>query len=245
MARPLLLEQNAALLGFLDDLLTEEPQAEPAAAELPQEPALTTDTVTPVAEREIPIAAEELALDGTPTAEIPEAIIPAQEMHAPAGRIPIVPDWGREAFQAMVFKVGELSLAIPLVELAGVVEWQPELIDSQGASGLCMGHFPHAGQSVTVIDTARFIFPEQHLQALGGPHISPRLSRIVLINQGNIGLACNEVFEVITIESAQVNWRSDKTRRQWLAGTMLDQLIAVLDARTTAEILTDERDIAN
>ena len=241
MTQQLLVDQNAALLDFLDDLLTESAEDTALAGQSVPEPAMSADAPAPAAE---PVSeGNGPGLDKIPATEPPAAHVP--ENDSVAGRVPIIPDWGAEAFQAMVFKVGDLSLAIPLVELAGVVEWRPELVDKTGATGFRLGCYPHSGQSVTLIDTARFIFPAERLAALYGPDTNSRLSRIILIDKGNIGLACDEVYEVFSIQPELVNWRSEQTRRQWLAGTMLEQLIAVLDARATAELLVAGRNNSN
>lgn len=223
MTQQVMVEQQAALMDFLDDLLSEEPET----GALPEEPAPQGDSPS-----DTPLAQANGVFP-----EFETTVVKSPAAWSPDGRIPIIPDWAGQTFQAMVFKVGELSLAIPLTELAGVLEWRPELLDTGLATGVCLGRYPHAGQSVSVIDTARFIFPEQQLPFLSTPDSNRRLTRMILINKGKIGLVCHTVFELIDIDPQQVSWRSDKTRRQWLAGTMLAQLIAILDARTTAEIL--------
>lgn len=234
MTRPSLVEQNEALIDFLDDLLTEDPGGEDEAGQTGIEAEQTAGGL-----------AEELPQSGEAPAGVaahqagPGAHEVAREVESATGRIPIIPDWGREAFQAMVFKVGELSLAVPLQELAGVLEWKPEQVEQQAGSLMCLGHYPHAGRTLTVVDTARFIFPASHLAHLAGPGSRRQISRIILIDNGNIGLACDEVYEVIRILPGQVTWRSAKTRRQWLAGTMLKELIAVLDAPAAVRILAD------
>lgn len=239
MTQQLLVEQHEALSGFLDDLLTESLDETGDVNEC------LADAHEPV-EQDI---SEETGIshEQTPTSASAVEYITDNDLPLLAidERVPVIPDWGNRVFQAMVFKVGELSLAVPLVELAGVVEWRPDPADNIDVNGFYLGRQPHAGQSVMVFDVARFIFPAERFEALCCPEPYSRISRIILIDKGKIGLACDEVFEVISIQPDQVNWRSEKTRRKWLAGTMLEQLTVVLDARTMAELLLDESNDLN
>lgn len=217
-----LVNQNEALIDFLDDLLCED-----------------VDEPTPV---NVPEPSETVVAEKEP---VPEAVIVEQEevvQPAPVdkhGRQLIIPDWGREAFAAMVFKVRDLSLALPVQELAGVIDWQTAGVEQQAGSLLLLGQSQHKGKTVNVVDTARFIFPEEKLTTLAAQG-GTALSRIILINNGKIGLACEEVYELIDIQPDQVTWRSENTRRKWLAGTMLEEMIVLLDAATAADILTRE-----
>ena len=228
MAAANLVNQNEALMDFLDDLLTEAPDSPELEEQL--EPHNEVAEIDALAK---------------PSSEIPQQAVvepppPAPDIEDATGRKLIIPDWGRQPFAAMVFKVRDLSLAIPVQELAGVIDWQAARVEQQAGAMLLLGQTDYAGQAVKVVDTARFIFPDSKLAALaeqGGQH---KLSRIVLINNGKIGLACDEVYELIDIQPSQVTWRSELTRRKWLAGTMLEEMIVLLDSATTADILADK-----
>ena len=225
MSQPLLVAQHEALNDFLDDLLTEDGTGSQAGSD---DSMLTTESA------------------GEPGSASSEIVLPAQVRSDDAvsqfvddGRIPILPDWGLQAFQAMVFKVGELSLAIPLTALAGVIEWQPERAEPASADGLHLGDYQHAGQSVSVIDIARLVFAGSPFDDLIKTRTRPQITRIILINNEKYGLACDAVYEVITIEPTRVNWRSARTRRQWLAGTLLDERIAILGVESASRILSN------
>ncbi|MDH5444590.1 MAG: chemotaxis protein CheW [Gammaproteobacteria bacterium] len=235
MAATNLVNQNEALLEFLDDLLTEETQdevQEENQAENVTDEILSEPEIEPECEQ-LQQAVESGIEEITEPDFIPE-IVDA------SGRQIIVPDWGRQRFQAMVFKVRDLSLAIPLQDLVGVIDWQTAKVEQQAGSMLLLGHAQHADQTVSVVDTARFVFPVSRHAELTDQACQPGFNRIVLIYNGKIGLACEEVYEVSTIDPNNVTWRSPKTRRQWLAGTMLEEMIVLLDVRTMTDILLNE-----
>ena len=208
MAMAKLVNQNEALVDFLDDLLSEEVEQE------------LVDTEVEEAHQPQPQSLPDLE----------DAL----------GRKLVVPDWGRQPFQAMVFKVRDLSLAVPLQSLSGVINWVSSEVSQEAGTLLLLGQTSHAGKLVNVVDTARFVFPDEQLTEMAEQGLGSEISRIILINNGLIGLACDEVYEVIDIQPEQVTWRSQKTRRKWLAGTMLEEMIVLLDGETLADILAIE-----
>ncbi|MCW8982854.1 MAG: chemotaxis protein CheW, partial [Gammaproteobacteria bacterium] len=81
--------------------------------------------------------------------------------------LPIEPEWGREKFQVMLFKVSGLSLAVPLAELNGVQEWVSDAITPMpGHAPWYLGLVNYRDKQVPVIDTARFVMPEDRLNML-------------------------------------------------------------------------------
>ncbi|MDH5777388.1 MAG: chemotaxis protein CheW [Gammaproteobacteria bacterium] len=151
----------------------------------------------------------------------------------------IIPAWAYTSFQAMLFKVGNLSLALPLTELLGVVEWKDiELTSSE--QKIVLGHCQHQGQDVSVVDTARFVFPPERYAELAGENVAHRVSRIVVIQNSHWGLACDSIHEIITIEPASIRWRTTKTRRQWLVGTSVKDMYALLNIEGLKAMLEAE-----
>lgn len=229
MSEQLLVDQNEALLDFLDDLL-----AEPEDAPEEVEPAeIETATADPSSGQPEDEEADFIAdLEGGHLAGRPDLAV----------RVPIIPDWGESAFQVTVFKVGDLSLALPQAEVMGIVEWQADLADITEAAGIILGHYPHAGRIVTVIDTARFLAASEHHPSLARLEQRSSLSHIILINKGKTGLSCDGIEAALELLPDQVNWRSEKTRRKWLAGTVLDRLLVLLDSRSIVKMLSDDSD---
>lgn len=238
MSQPLLVAQHEALNDFLDDLLTEDvDDSHPVVDESSTAAGLSDEAkaATPSTDGPQPVSPETAETVLSDSVNSGNTLPPFTD----DGRIPVLPDWGLQAFQAMVFKVGELSLAIPLTELAGVIKWRPERVEGPSANGLYLGHYQHDDQSVSVVDIARLVFAGNRFDYLIKTEASQRLTRIILINNAKWGLACDAVYEVITIQPTRVNWRSTRTRRQWLAGTLLDDMIVVLDVQSMTRILSD------
>ncbi len=143
-------------------------------------------------------------------------------------------------FQVLMFKVAGLSLAVRLVELNGVLEWdESKITEMPGHSKFYMGLLQYLGKSIPIIDTARLVFPEDKLIALSAANPLERVSRIVLIDDGKWGLACDEIAEVIDLSHDDVKWRAHRSKRKWMAGTVIQHMCALVDASGFSEMLED------
>ncbi|MGE0082368.1 MAG: chemotaxis protein CheW [Thiohalomonadaceae bacterium] len=191
--------------------------------------------------REVPELAEE-----APPPPAPAPAAPVVDAPAPANAVAAAPapqevapppEWGRQRFQAMLFRTAGLMLAVPLVELSGVQEWEaspvtplPRHVD------WFLGLVRYRGRSVPVVDTALLVLPQERRARLT-TSAAERSTRIVFIGEGDWGLACDSVAEVITLEPDQVRWRTTRTSRSWLAGTVIQHMCALIDPAAFARLL--------
>jgi purine-binding chemotaxis protein CheW len=254
-----LVDQKIAVSMFLDSLMREpEPESEPSApeaetvapfAEAPPTPVITTPVLrpadivvelTPPIQEEIspPIEGRTESIEEVQVESVQEADAVEIEETVPvsAGQ----PEWANQPFQAMLFKVAGLSLAVPLVELNGVVEWNEDNVtEMPGHAAFYMGLMTHLDKSIPVIDTARLVLPAEKLHQLAGDEPRERVTRVVLIDDHRWGLACDEVNEVVTLQPDQVRWRTSRTKRAWLAGTVVDHMCALIDGPAFSAMLKD------
>jgi len=211
----MLVEEKEALNLYLEALLR-EPMEETAPIEAP---AVETAPVEAPA-----------VVDAPP--KVAQAVAPA-----PAVQANDMPAWGEAPFQVLLFRVAGLTLAVPLVKLSGVQEWFGEKVTPMpGHSESYLGLVSYRERNnVPVVDTACFVLPEDRLPRLGPA--SERIRRVVFIADGRWGLACDELAQVVRLEPDQVRWRSSRTKRRWLAGTVIDHMCALIDPPAFAEML--------
>lgn len=155
--------------------------------------------------------------------EMPETEAPAVEATPEAASD--VPDWAVEPFQCLLFRIRGMTLAVPLVALRGIVEWQQELTQLPGQPRWHMGLMLHRQQQVKVVDTACLLMPER-LEAGDTPR---KGSHLLLIGDGSWGLACDALLKPQVLNSDQVRWQGRPARRPWIAGTLVEQLCVLLD----------------
>lgn len=151
------------------------------------------------------------------------------------------PDWAIPEFQALLFAVSGLKLAVPLSELNGIVEWGDEYINElPGHTSWYLGLINHLGKNVPVVDTLLQVVPKERWPA--GHLEKPEFKHIILIDEGRWGLACEQVLEIITLKTEQVKWRSSRTKRRWLLGTVIEEKCALLDSAEFASMLQTGKD---
>lgn len=143
-------------------------------------------------------------------------------------------------FQIMMFKTAGLTLAVPLVELSGVISWPQNITEMPGHKASYLGIVQHLGKKIPIIDIAQIVFPQERLVFLANSEPEERLHRIVFINDFKWGLACDAVNDVITIESEQIKWRKSGTKRTWLAGTVIEHMCALLDTKELSKLLNSD-----
>lgn len=228
MTQSNLAEQGEAVSLYLDSLLKEGPE---------DDLAVTTAESTPAPSETISDPAAGAVQEPAPAPEPQTASSPVS-LTLPDQPDALIPDWANAPFQAMLFKVGELSLALPMQEMIGVVEWN-EIKPEADSAGVQLGFCQHNGLPVPVVDTARLVLPASMVGDLAGDKPSARVTRVVIIEDGRLGLACDSVHEIITLKPEDIRWHTARTRRQWLAGTSVELMCALLDTGGLVKLLTD------
>ena len=237
----LLAEQTEALTLYLDALFADKPMSMPVPVSAPPLPLVTARVI------DLPSTRVEAVVVKAPVVEVvappvtapasPAPAVGANLQASPAAQMPEPrPDWASEPFPCLLLKVHGLLLALPLVKLNRILPWaEPTLIP--GYAPWLLGVLHQAGQArnLKVVDTAALVMPER-LGQVASPVSGHQ--HIVMVGDGEWGLTCEDVSSVINIDPAKVRWRSNRTKRPWLAGTVVEHLCALLDAERLAELLS-------
>ena len=241
-----LLAPQQALWNYLDALLREIPPSLPETDEIQDwdpaalEPAAPTVEAPPRPGVERPRIIRRqpvVAPAPRPVPEVPEPI--AEQAVAPPPAEPpaaLQPEWGQAEFQALLFSVGGLTLAVPLVTLNSVVPW-PEhgVTPMPNQPAWCFGLLHYRERNVRVVDTGTLVIPpdREELRPTEPPE------HILIVGDGSWGLACSAIGNVVRLAPDDVRWRRGGGRRPWLAGTVLGHLCALLDTDAFARMLAD------
>lgn len=263
-----LVDSKLALSFFLDSLLKETEL--PEAATVATEPLVSLVVKEEAAATEIEVATEsQVAVELLPdiieeepvqeeildlkdvinvrektevSSKVIETAEPEEEIEPELalGQVEHTVDIPNEPFQALMFKVAGLSLAVRLIELSGVLEWDESILtEMPGHSPFFMGVIQYLGKSIPIVDTARLVFPADKLVSLSADKPYERVKRIVLIDDGKWGLACDEIAEVVDLDAESVKWRENRSKRKWMAGTVIEHMCALVDASGFSEMLDD------
>ncbi len=147
------------------------------------------------------------------------------------------PNWAQPSFQVILFNVGNLTLALPLNDLNSIVVWDKKYLNEMpGSEKWYLGLLQHHGKNVPVIDTLQHVIPAERIDSF----IKKRgdFKNIIIFNNQSWGLACEEIIGIKTLAAEEVKWRSTRTTRRWLMGTVKEQMCALLDSEEFASMLT-------
>ena len=138
----------------------------------------------------------------------------------------VMPDWSRQEFQALFFRIDKMTLAVPLTELLRTINYERKVTKIPGQPSWFLGLMDELDSRIGVLDTGQLIFGR--IRGQRNLETQPFAS-ILITADGKWGLACDEVLSIGKLEPEKIRWRTLRTKKPWLIGTDIDELTAVID----------------
>lgn len=201
---------------------------QPAVAEVVSEPVV--EVAAPVAEAVAPLVVEPIPM--------PPVVEPVADVHRPAPQIFSSqpdgrPDWAEEPFECLLFDVAGLTLAVPLVCLGSIYPLAgQDLTPLFGQPDWFLGILPSQSGNLKVLDTARWVMPDRYRD-----DFKQGLQYVISVQGYEWGLAVHQVSRSIRLNPDEIKWRSQRSQRPWLAGTVIEHMCALLDVAALAELI--------
>lgn len=145
-----------------------------------------------------------------------------------------LPQWAQARFDVLLFKVSGLTLAVPLISLGQIQPITEELTPLFGQADWFMGLQPTPAGKIRIVNTAKFVMPERHDE-----NFVKNAKYVVSINGVPWGLAVDSVNQPISLQPDDVKWRTNRSKRPWLAGTVKEHMCALLDIPMIGQMLMD------
>lgn len=142
------------------------------------------------------------------------------------------PMWAQNTFDVLLFKVAGLTLAVPLIALGHIHRRSEQLTPVFGQAEWFMGLQPSANGNIRVVNTALLVMPERYR-----PEFAPGAKYIVTIDGLDWGLAVDSVETLAAVLPDEVTWRSERSKRPWLAGTVKAHMCALIDIPQLGQLL--------
>ena len=136
-------------------------------------------------------------------------------------------------FQAMFFEVAGLMIAVPLIELGGILN-NDKTTALMGKPDWFKGVMLHRDEKVSVVDTARWVMPEKCDEAL---LTSLNYQYIIMLNNTAWGLTAEKLVDTVTLKQEDVKWLDASSKRPWLAGLVKNRMCALLDVDSLIKLL--------
>ncbi|MEX0605927.1 MAG: CheW domain-containing protein [Marinobacter sp.] len=159
---------------------------------------------------------------------------PAQRTEEPPAESPPLerPPWSQKPFECLIFRVAGLQLAVPLVLLGAIHRIESKVKPIPGRPPWYMGMLPDRDQNLRIVDTAEWIMAGR---VPAGAREGYRF--VIRLDNSEWALACDEVAQSFTLDPEEVRWRSARSKRPWLAGTVIKHMCALIDVGTMASLL--------
>ncbi len=225
-----LADPSAALASYLDDLLFTATSTV-VEADVETEVETEVEAVGETVREEF----REVAVDKALTEVVGEADSQNNEQDLqspppaePEGR----PAWSEKPFECLIFRVAGLQLAVPLVLLGAIHRIEGRVKPIPGRPAWYMGMLPDRGHNLKVVDSAQWIMAGR---APGTARDGYRF--VIRLDDSEWALACDEVAESFTLSPDEVRWRSVRSKRPWLAGTVVRHMCALIDVGAMARLL--------
>ncbi len=143
------------------------------------------------------------------------------------------PGWGEEPFECLLFDVAGLTLAVPLVCLGSIYPLaDQELTPLFGQPDWFLGILPSQAGNLKVLDTARWVMPDRYRD-----DFREGLQYVISVQGYEWGLAAHQVSRSIRLDPSEVKWRTQRSQRPWLAGTVIEHMCALVDVTALAELI--------
>ena len=167
-------------------------------------------------------------------AAVVEAVQPAPEvLVVPEPVLQGRPEWAQGPFECLLFDVAGLTLAVPLVCLGSIYPLDgQELTPLFGQPDWFLGILPCQAGNLKVLDTARWVMPDRYRD-----DFREGLQYVISVEGYEWGLAVHQVSRSIRLDPNEVKWRTQRTQRPWLAGTVIEHMCALLDIASLAELI--------
>lgn len=144
------------------------------------------------------------------------------------------PEWGEAPFECLLFDVAGLTLAVPLVSLGSIYSLAgEELTPLFGQPEWFLGILPCQAGNLKVLDTARWVMGDRYRE-----DFREGLQYVISVQGYEWGLAVHQVSRSIRLDPREVKWRTQRSQRPWLAGTVIDHMCALLDVSALAELIS-------
>ncbi|MDB6062961.1 MAG: hypothetical protein JWM78_3064 [Verrucomicrobiaceae bacterium] len=200
----------------------------PIAEAVVEIPVPVIEVPAPIVEQVPPPAIPEITVEVVtqPLAEIEETADGLAHMAEPAewlanGR----PYWAQQPFECLLFKSGGLTLAAPLVELGSIYPLgEDSLTTVFGQTSWFMGLLPVKEYNARAINTAMVVMPERYQESMRAAY-----RYLITLYGSDWGLAVDVVINSVMLDPDDIRWRGQRSKRPWLAGTVVEQMCALLD----------------
>lgn len=141
-----------------------------------------------------------------------------------------------KSISLLKFQVMGINFAVPVERCAGDFPCPEHIALEHEGSKWVLGEIEVEGRRIRIIDVASIVIPDSRRESLS-PDNRPRCSRVLGIADTDWGFVCEGSVERIDQPVEEIRWRTQRGKRQWLTGTIVEIKCALLDVNAIERIL--------
>jgi len=217
------MEPDLALDSYLSTLLMTLPSVEP------EEEQSNKVIEAVIVEKPVILVPEEVS-EIVPQKEVKKVVLPQVATKAVVTEeeaLAVMPKYTQEEFSALFFKVGNLVVAAPLIGLSRTLKFEGDLLKIPQQPVWFMGLKLDQDEKVGILNMAYLI--QGKSMASKREYVNEPFKNIILTEDSQWGLACDEVLSVKRIMPDTVRWRTNRDKKPWLIGTIIEDLVVIVD----------------
>jgi len=216
-----IVRQELALDSYLATLLAEIPATEI----IEQQEQLTVD-VSVKAKTQIE-KKKKTSILATRKIAVESSVVNDTPIVSPLQSLAVMPPYAQEEFSALFFKVGNLMLAAPLTDLSRTIRFDGNLTKIPQQPIWFMGLKEEQGVKLGILNMAYLV--QGKTRASIRNYQDQPLENIILTEDGQWGFACDKVVSIAKVSPDKVRWRTNREKKPWLVGTIIDELVVIVD----------------
>lgn len=133
-------------------------------------------------------------------------------------------------FQVLLCDIGSQTLAIPLVELGGIMQVE-HFTQRSSKNSWFYGLYVKGEQTFTCINGSKYMSASNEASAKVNEEVANcEYKYLVQLGKSEFALCCHNVATTLEVEKQEVKWRQNITKQPWFAGILKEKMHALIDS---------------
>jgi chemotaxis signal transduction protein len=141
--------------------------------------------------------------------------------------------------ECQIVIVNGLKLALPTANIDSTMAWPKKVWPDADKHNLVIGLVAYKDAAVDLVPVSSLIHPSKKstttLKTIDGES-----KTIVILDNGETGLVCDGLAEIVRLDPKDICWRGADSKRLWLAGTAKKEGLGLLDTDGIMTMLMSE-----
>jgi len=170
---------------------------------------------------------------------IAEVTHPIEPVDTPITVVDLNAAYTKESFECQIFNIAGLNIALPTNSINQTLKKQSIIVNEKNNQNTLFAGTINFGNSE--IDIINIEYLVMNGVSNNTDLITTKNTPVdIIVLQGiNVGFIANDIINTQTINTTDVHWRDNNSQRLWLAGTVAQRGLALLDVTGVIHLLQD------